>query len=592
MGRSKKNIEASVLLVEKASATSESSGVYRMFDKDGKILYIGKAKNLQNRVKSYFQINLEHPKTQVLMTKVRDFDVILTQGEAEALILESILIKKHKPRYNILLKDDKSYPYIVVDENHSFPKLVFTRRPKKNKKQKVFGPFVSSYSLRNALRFLNQSFRLRDCSDVEFMNRSRPCINHQIGICSAPCVGLISLEAYASDMAQATRLLSGRGSEALSAMKNDMNRLASEEEFERAAKIRDQITQLEETLLQKKNKSVVEAGAQYGSINQDVVGWYRREDQVTIALLLVRDGNVVDSTSFHFEGVADKSSEEILLSFIAQFYLVQDKLEDAEEISEGNLVGAQGKTIPEEILLPFSIDEISLLEAGLLSLGSKTKFLLPQRGIKHELLIMAEKNAEHAFEEKQREKGSIYRVLSEAKIKLHLENYPRRIECFDISNLGDTGIVASRVVFIEGKPDKSLYRHYKITSIDTQNDFAAMKEVISRRLSKSFPESGEILEDAPDLLIIDGGKGQLAMAMQVISELNVTGIDVVSLAKSKTESDFTNRMVEKSFERIFKPGRMNPINLAPDSSLCHLMQRVRDEAHRFAVEFQRKQRSI
>lgn len=592
MNKTNGKIEIKNLLIAKARATSDSPGVYRMLDKDGKILYIGKAKYLQNRVRTYFQNNIEDPKTQLLMAKVRDFDVILTSSEAEALVLESILIKKHKPRYNILLKDDKSYPYVVIDETHTFPKIIFTRRPRKTKKQKIFGPFASAYSLREAIRFINASFRLRDCSDSEFANRSRPCINYQIGICSGPCVGLISPNDYQKDLQQAARLLSGHGGEALRAMKEEMERLASEENFERAAAIRDQLTRLEETLAPKK-RSAVESTA-YEKVDRDILGWHRKESSACIALLFVRGGNLVDSTTFHFDGIETRSDQEILFSFLAQFYLTGNKLDasEAEDIGDTALPGAEGKTVPEEILLPFAVDEAPLLEQGLEQLGHKTKILLPQRGLKHDLLEMAQKNADHGFEEKQREKGSIYRVLSELKVRLRLENYPRRMECFDISNLGDTGIVASRVTFIEGQPDKSLYRHYKIQSVETQNDFAAMKEVISRRLLKSVSTDGEPKEEPPDLLIIDGGKGQLAMAMEVIEELNITGIDVVSLAKAKTTSDFDNREVEKSFERVFKPGRMNPITLAPDSAVCHLMQRIRDEAHRFAITFQRKQRKF
>lgn len=593
MNRSNAKLEIKARLVEKARATSEGPGVYRMLDKTGKILYIGKAKSLNSRVRSYFLNNIDDAKTQVLVSKVQDFDVILTASEAEALILESILIKKYRPRYNILLKDDKSYPYVVIEENHSFPKLSYTRRPKKNKKQKVFGPFASAQSLRQAIRFLNQSFRLRDCSDVEFANRSRPCINYQIGICSAPCVGYISAEDYARDLAQASKLLAGRGEEALANLKSEMEALAEKENFEQAARVRDQLTVLQETLTKRRPQSAV-ATTNYEDANRDIIGWHRKDSSASIAILLVRGGNLVDSTSFHFDGLENKSNEDVLFSFLAQFYLADDKLSAEEEaIGAITLPGAEGKSIPKEILLPFPVSEMALLEEGLLNLGHKTEVLLPQRGIKHDLVVMAEKNAEHAFEEKQREKGSIYRVLSELKAKLRLENYPRRMECFDISNLGDTGIVASRVTFIEGKADKSLYRHYKIKSIDTQNDFAAMKEVITRRLLKSAPnESGEISEEPPDLLIIDGGKGQLSMATQVMQELNITGIDVVGLAKSKTEADFSEREVEKSLERIFKPGRMNPIVLAPDSAICHLMQRIRDEAHRFALEFQRKQREI
>ncbi len=587
-------------LQEKARHSSNNAGVYRMLDQAGKILYVGKAKNLHNRVTTYFQKNIEDEKTRTLVAKIHDFDVILTESEAEALILESILIKKHKPRYNIRLKDDKSYPYVVLDEGHTYPKLIYARRPRKKDKQKIYGPFASAYSLRSALRTIGRHFRLRDCSDSEFANRSRPCINHQIGICSAPCTGLISAEDYHRDVERAVQVLGGHGREALDQLKTEMEKLSEAMEYEQAAKVRDQIFFLQETIEKRHNTGqTVERQHREGS-HRDVVGWYRKPDSASLAMLFVRGGNLVDSTTFHLDDIEGCADEEVLAQFLAQFYLTDDRLEEMESLPSGNFAfpGAEAKTFPEEILLPFPVPELSLLEESFAQLGHKVKFLLPQKGAKYDILQLAEKNAENAFSERQREKGSIYRVLAELKAKLQLENYPRRIECFDISNLGDTGIVASRITFIEGKPEKSLYRHYKIRSTQTQNDFAAMREVIERRLLKTLNDSTNP-EEPPDLLMIDGGKGQLAMAMEVIKELNVTGIDLVSLAKARTVSDEEKaelaqegREVEKAFERVYKPGRMNPIVLAPDSPVCHLLQRVRDEAHRFAVEFQRKQRKM
>lgn len=650
-------------LQEKAREASSGPGVYRMMDKDGKILYIGKAKSLTNRVRTYFQ-KQEDTKTKALVLRIHDFDVILTQSEAEALILESILIKRHKPRYNIALKDDKSYPYVVIDEGHTYPKLVYMRRPRKSKNQKVYGPFASANSLRFALRTLNRIFRLRDCSDSEFANRSRPCINHQIGICTAPCTQLISMENYRHDVDAALSVLAGHGQEALAKLKQEMEEYSEREEYEQAGRVRDQIHSLEDTIKRRKEGKTVEREAREGA-NRDVVGWHRKPDSAAIAMLFVRGGNLVDSFTYHLDDLEGRTDEEILAQFLAQLYLTDDRLE-GEEIRPNSAFafpGAEAKTIPAEILLPWEFPEAALLEESLLNLGHKVRFILPQKGAKAEILELAEKNAENAFDERQREKGSVYRVLAELKAKLRLENYPRRVECFDISNLGDTGIVASRVTFIEGKPEKSLYRHYKVRSLERQNDFAAMREVISRRLVKVLDEDGNY-EEPPDLLIIDGGKGQLGMAMEVMKELNLTGIDLVSLAKAKNVSEeerasieerarakvekhieekyakkegeeavnesatpeghtdlpgddslsradrddlaeeaikddahlrgqdpySSGREVVKNFERIFKPGRMNPIVLAPDAPVTHLLQRIRDEAHRFAIEFQRKQR--
>lgn len=644
------------ILQDKARNTTDSPGVYRMLDKDSKIIYIGKAKSLAHRVSSYFRPNIDDNKTRTLVSRIHSFDVILTQTEAEALILESILIKKHKPRYNIMLKDDKSYPYVMVDEGHTFPKVLYVRRPKKKKNVKLYGPFASSYSLRSALRTLNRIFRLRDCSDSEFANRSRPCINHQIGICSAPCTGYISAEAYRQDVDSALQVLSGHGKETLNRLGEEMEKHSAAEEFEQAARERDQIFALQDTISRKKSGSTVEREAREGG-NRDVIGWYRKPEAASIALLFVRGGNLVDSATFHLDDLEGRSDEEVLSQFLAQFYLTGDRL-DPEEDSHaptGSFAfpGAEGKTWPDELLLPFTFPDLDVLVQSFQELNHKVTVTLPQKGVKHEMLLLGEKNAENAFDERQREKGSIYRVLAELKAKLRLENYPRRIECYDISNLGDTGIVASRVTFIEGKPDKSLYRHYKIRSTTTQNDFAAMREVIERRLVKTL-EDAKNYEEPPDLLIVDGGKGQLSMAVQVFQELNITGVDLVALAKAKAvdlddmlaerkrqkaeevagrqasqtgaeaieavkdlpgtgedmpevgmEDPVTedlleqraslsvdNREIVRGFERIFKPGRMNPIVLAPDAPVTHLLQRVRDEAHRFAVNFQRQQRKF
>lgn len=642
-------------LLDKAREASSGPGVYRMLDKDGKIIYIGKAKSLTHRVRSYFQNRFDNEKTRTLVMKVHDFEVILTQSEAEALILESILIKRHKPRYNIALKDDKSYPYVVVNEDHSYPKIVYMRRPRKLKNQKIYGPFASASSLRTALRTLNRLFRLRDCSDSEFANRSRPCINHQIGMCSAPCTQLISVTDYHRDIQSAIQVLSGHGAEAVKRLTEEMELFSQNEEFEQAARVRDQIHFLRDTIERRKEGKTVERGAA-DPVNRDVVGYYRKPDSASIAMLFVRQGNLVDSFTYHFDDLEGREDTEIVAQFLAQLYLTNDNLAPEEETPSNNAFtfpGAEAKIVPDEIVLPFEFEEMHLLEESLLNLGHKVKFVLPQKGAKHEILLLAEKNAENAFDERQREKGSIYRVLADLKARLQLENYPRRIECFDISNLGDTGIVASRVTFIEGKPEKSLYRHYKVRSITSQNDFAAMREVISRRLVKVLEEDGAY-EEPPDLLVIDGGKGQLGMAMEVMKELNLTGIDLVSLAKAKSVSEeereiiqararakvqklmddrakekaegeavvdesvrdhenlpgddslnetmqgleeaktrdpaLDSREVVKNMERIFKPGRMNPIILAPDAPLTHLLQRIRDEAHRFAIEFQRKQR--
>jgi excinuclease ABC subunit C len=353
-----------------------------------------------------------------------------------------------------------------------------------------------------------------------------------------------------------------------------------------------------EEMLHSGEQNVDIDGKELREIHRDVLGFCRHGGLATVSLLLVRSGRLVDSANFHFAELENKTDQEVLENFLAQYYLTQGEVaEDPTDNSAIQIPGTENKVVPGELLLPFPISDQNLFEESMNCLGLRLKILVPERGQKHDQILLANKNADHAFEERQREQGNVYRVLADLKARLRLENYPRRMECFDISNLGDTGIVASRVVFIDGKADKSHYRHYHIRSTDGQNDFGAMKEVLTRRLSKlsslQDPEAtATAQEEMPDLLIIDGGKGQLSMATEVMRELNITGIDLVSLAKAKVRANFEGAEVERTLERIFKPGRLNPINLAPESPVCHLMERIRDEAHRFAIEFQRKQRKM
>ncbi|RYZ94156.1 MAG: hypothetical protein EOP11_26770, partial [Proteobacteria bacterium] len=345
------------------------------------------------------------------VNRIHNFEVILTKTEAEALILESILIKKNKPRYNILLKDDKSYPYVMIDENHAFPKLQYVRKPRKGRKVRLFGPFASATSLRSAIRTVNRIFKLRDCSDAEFANRSRPCINYQIGICTAPCTNYIQMEDYNKDVERALQVLSGHGKEALDQLKTEMATLSENMEFEQAARVRDQLNFLTDTIERRKNSgSTIERESREGS-NRDVVGWYRKPESATIALLFVRGGNLVDSTIFHLDGIEGRTDDEVLTGFLAQFYLADDKLEGAEDVPNDTLafLGAQAKVMPGEILVPFMVSESALLHESLEQLGHATTLFVPQKGAKAEIMELAKKNAENAFDEKQREKGSIYR---------------------------------------------------------------------------------------------------------------------------------------------------------------------------------------
>ncbi len=592
-------------LKNRAQQVHTGSGVYRMMGKGDEIIYIGKAKNLRSRVSSYFQ-KLSDPKTKVLVSRIEDFDVILTDSEAEALILECILIKKYSPRYNVMLKDDKSYPYLVVDFHHSFPKLTYTRRFKQTKDMMVFGPYVSSGSLRQTIELLSHSFQLRECTDTEFANRSRPCISHQMGFCSAPCTNLITAENYKKDLEMALEILKGRSKETVEELRKKMNSLSKKMEYELAAKVRDQIQGLETLLFKEEQKVTKNTNNKLGQVDMDVIGFCRKENTACLSIIFLRGGSIVDSSNFISHYLDDMSAEEILVNFLGQLYLTDNRF--PQEILSSNKkkhpLGMIPKAPPSEILLPTNLEEfveskkslstsknIQLLKESLSQLGFSSKITESKRGVKYKLAKMAEKNASNALTARKEEDHNIYKTLTDIKVKLKLQNYPRRIECFDISNLGDKGIVGSCVTFIEGKPDKKLYRHYKIKSVHTQNDFASMEEILTRRLKKSS-KYGSMEQEAPDLVIVDGGKSQLAMAVEVMKELDITGIDLAALAKSKVVSDFKSKKIEKSMERVFKPGRKNPIPLTPGSKMCLLLERIRNEAHRFAITLQRKQRTL
>ena len=579
-------------LLEKAQTINTGCGIYRMLDVNNRIIYIGKARNLRSRICSYFQKDSNDNKTKVLTSRTSDFDVILTDSEAEALILESILIKKNKPRYNVMLKDDKSYPYLIIDFHHNFPKLTFARRFKRKKDTLIFGPYVSSGALKKAIQFLNHSFQLRECSDIEFVNRSRPCMSHQIGACSAPCTNLISQEDYGKELESALQILRGKGKNILEILNEKMEEYSKKMNYESAANVRDQIKNLEETLSKGEQKITSNTANKLDINDKDIIGFHQKDQTACFSIIFIRNGNIINTSNFFINQINEMETDEIFSNFLGQFYLTGDIATHTSIPLKAKiqLPGIIPKAPPSEILLPMKWKEAALFEKSLHQLGMPSNVVQPKKGIKYELIQMANKNASHALKTEEHKIGNIYKILEEIKSRLRLQNYPRRIECFDVSNLGDKNIVASRATFIEGRPEKKLYRQYKIKSLHSQNDFAAMHEVLSRRLKKSSQYAEKEQEESPDLLIVDGGKGQLSQAMEVIKELEITGIDIIALAKGKVISDFKSTEIEKTSERVFKPGRKNPIVLSPHTS--KILQQIRDEAHRFAINFQRKQRKI
>ncbi len=527
-----------------------------------KIIYVGKAKVLRARVRSYFNSTDHSAKTKTLITHIDKIEYILTKTEVEAFLLEASLIKKHRPKYNIRLKDDKNYPYIKVSLEDEFSRLYLVRKVKKDGGL-YFGPFTSGLMVYETIKFLNHTFQIRDCADHYFRNRTRPCLTHQIGNCTAPCVGLISAEAYRKDIESAMLLLKGRDKQVLKLLTQRMKEAAKDEKFEKAAKLRNSLEALNAIL---EKQSVINA---MGEKDQDVIGFEGDERGCTIEVLHVRQGKLLGSQS-HFISVnplsALENPQDWLVSFVNQYY-------------ESNVV-------PDEVLLPVDLgrDLHKLLKAVLEERSSKevgVRFATDTSGQK--LGELANRNAAEHFKNQVAKNARKHIGLDEIKEKLGLKEIPMRIECFDISNFQGQESVASQVVFEEGVPNKDLYRRYKVRTVEGPNDFASMKEVLSRRLA-------HMDEPEPDLLVVDGGKGQLSVALAVLEEIGKNKIPVCGLAKARTLGKFNDKELKASEERIFVPGRQNPVVFAKNSEAYAILVGIRDEAHRFAINYHRKLR--
>ncbi|MBI2711886.1 MAG: excinuclease ABC subunit UvrC [Bdellovibrio sp.] len=564
---SKPNQAPRTELLERAREAKTGPGVYLMKDIQGVVLYIGKAKNLRNRLVSYFQSSVhEIPRVELWVSRVQRFDVILTETEAEALILEATLVKKNKPKFNIRLKDDKAYPYLKIQINDSFPRIEMTRKVLSDG-ARYFGPFPSSGSARQVMHLLNETFSLRDCSENVFRHRSRPCILHQMGRCTAPCVNLIEANQYRDLILEVIRVLEGKADRVIHELRVGMNDAAENEEFEQAAFFRDQIQNLD---LITQTQAVFEAGSQK---DRDVVGLARHSQESAnghteghATVLKIRKGKLIAVQHFRLQNTdITLPVADVLSQFLVQYYLP---------------AAQSGDGISEEVLLPEAPLDLDLLEKAL---GIKPR--LPENPVDQQLLNVARTNAEYALEQNdKKERGHGIKALEEIQTKLHLQRFPSRIECYDNSNIQGADAVASRVVFVDGAPDKNLYRRYKIRTIEGANDFGTMKEVLGRRFSNSE-------EDLPDLVVVDGGKGQLAQAVAIFEELGIQGVGVVGLAKARVEKDFQAAEVKSSFERIFIPNRKNPVPLLPHTEAYKLLTHIRDEAHRFAIQYHRLLRS-
>jgi excinuclease ABC subunit C len=537
-------------------------GVYLMRDKAGKVIYVGKAKDLRARVRAYFSNADERSQVQFLVRRVEDIEALVTASDKEALILENNLIKQYKPRYNIRLKDDKSYLSIKVTTAHPWPRIFTTRKIVKDG-SRYFGPFSSAVAARETIDIIEKHFLLRNCTDHNFRNRSRPCLQYQIKRCMAPCVLPVSEELYREQVRQAMLFIDGKRQELVSELKQRMREKSDALEFETAARIRDQIQAVEKTL--EKQRMVSHWGA-----DQDIFGLYREGGFIEVQVLLVRQGKLTDSHSYSLEDL-EFPDEEIVASVLTQFYQGQ-------------------RFTPDEILLPVELEDRAAREEYLSERkGRKVEILCPQRGDKRHLVQMAEENAAQSFAERHDQEKAREKMLRELQEYLRLKRYPQRIECFDISTIHGAHAVGSMVTFINGEPDKNLYRHFRIKTIDASSggdDFGMMLEMLKRRFARGKEEA-----DLPDLIVVDGGKGQLAMALTAMEELGITEVDAVGLAKMRVQAAARSAEIERTEERVFLPGQSNPVVLRRNSNALFLLQRVRDEAHRFAITYHRRLRA-
>ena len=534
-----------------------SPGVYLMKNKHQKVIYVGKAKSLKKRVRSY--LSSKGHKDQRLISNTVSLDYILTETEAEAFLLEASLIQKHRPKYNIRLKDDKSYPYIRLTVNETFPRFYLARKVKPDGSH-YFGPYSSSQVVLDTIRFLNQSFQIRDCGDHFMKSRKTPCMTYQMGACGAPCVGEVGAKEYAGQVRQVEKFLQGESEKFIKKLKNQMKKLSQNENFELAAQLRDRIQSIEQVL---EKQDVVSLSSK----NQDALSYCGDERGTLLTLLHIRQGRVIGKTVQFLTSVdggsGDGEPKEWLTSFITQYY--------------------QDHVVPDEIYLSVDLGPriTSLLKEVFRQRGfPKIKVSFPVHKEGQRLLEMAYKNAQSHFSKQVSKSEQTRKALEAIAQKFHLKKPPHRIECFDISHLQGEASVGSQVVSLSGSLAKNEYRRYKVKEARLGDDYGALREVLSRRLAHGD-------WDTPDLLLIDGGKGQLNAVFSLLEELEKSHIPVVGLAKERTQRNFKGSVVEKTQERFYLKGRQNPV-VFPESSLAFkILVGLRDEAHGFALRLHR-----
>lgn len=528
-------------LRRKIAALPEKPGIYFFKDAAGKVIYIGKARLLRDRVKSYFQPS-DDIKVGNILAETEDVDYILTGSEREAAFLENNFVQQHQPKFNLRLKDDKSFPYLKLTVHERFPGIFFCRKVAADG-AKYFGPFSPAREARKALHLVNKYFMVRKCNEAIPGKRRRPCLDYELGLCSAPCVGRIAEERYREDVEKALLFLEGKTERLAKILKEDMARAAKEERFEEAARLRDIVKTLDAI---KVKPTLISVGLE----NQDIFGFARDGRTTAVYVFLMRKGKVRDAREFDFEDERERAEADILREFLTAFY--------------------RDKDVPPKVLLPFAPAGLGDVGSALSAkAGKKVKLFVPFRGKNKDLIELAAKNAEILLGKKRDDSAP----LEEIRKELELDRLPIRIEGFDISNTGGTETVASMVSFMNGRPDKEGYRKFKIKTVEGPNDVASLGEVIRRRYARVLAENRPV----PDLILVDGGKPQFGAARKALAGLGLENVPLISLAKKE--------------EIAFTLGHAEGLRLDPTSPARKLLQRVRDEAHRFAIQYHRQRRA-
>ena len=531
------------VIQEKLKLLPDQPGVYIMLDRDGNVIYVGKARILKNRVRQYFHSTLKTEKVAAMVANISDFYYIITKSEIDALSLENNLIKKYKPKYNILLKDDKTYPYIKVNLNEKYPTFSFTRKLKKG--SKYFGPFMGGVRVRDVLEILNTAYGVRICSTTITDKPKKPCLNYHIHRCMAPCAHLISEQDYSERVKAAIRFLEGDDPDVEKLLRERMNAFAEKEEFELALDCKNKLEMLSKISLKR-------ITALNRDINADVLAYVSNSLYAAINILIIRKGIMQGASTFALDSTT--SDAEAVSSFVAQYYATHE--------------------IPDELILQEFCEDVLLEKFFQEAYAKNVSVLIPKQGIRKQLLEMAYKNAteylDKAIEKIRHKEDMTTNACARLQTVLKLTRYPRRMECYDISNISGVDKVGSMVVFIDGEADRSQYRRFRIKTVEGANDFASLQEVLTRRLAK-LGTAEEIHFSKPDLIIIDGGKGQLSSIQEIFERSDIHNIDLISLAKRE--------------EEIFTLTEKDGVRLDHRDYCLQMLQRIRDEAHRFAITF-------